>query len=132
METTFFILGLILYLLVLVVLLIRVVKIRQGGVYNIEPGLMAVVEPKINKLAYYVVILSKEIVRYSYILLLLLVERIIKLTKLLVIKIEKRFSKVVNQVKGKGEINKRGSVSLFLKEIKDHKEKIKTELSENY
>ncbi len=129
METLFLIAGLIAYLIVIILVLIRLIKIRQGATYAIQPSILSIVEPRVDKLAYYLVISSREVFHYGYILGLLLVERIIKLIKYFVLKVEKRFAKIVNQVKGRGEITKKGAASLFLREIKDHQDKIKAELN---
>ena len=132
METLFLIIGLVIYLVILSVLLVRVRHIRRGEVYDVKSGLSVVIEPKIDKLAYGVIVLAKETVRYGYILVVLVVEKIIQLIKYLVIKMEKRFARIVNQVRGKGEITKPGAASLFLKEIKKHRDKVKAELSQKY
>ncbi len=120
--------GLITYLGVLTVLVWRLMSIRRGGQYRLKPELWPVIEKKLDELAFYIVVGTKEIIKRAYVALVLAGEKLIKIFKHLIIKVEKRFSKIVNQVKGRNDISSRGSVSLFLKEIKDHQENIKREL----
>ena len=130
MDITLLIIGVIAYALALGLLLRRQVLIKQGVNFSLEPDLSSVVNPKIDSLAYYLVISSRELVRYSYVFLVLLIDHLLKWLKSLIIKIEKRFAKIVNQVKGKRQLGERGAVSLFLKEIKDHHDKVKGSPSE--
>jgi len=129
MPYIFFIVGLVIYLLILTALLIRLMKIKRGMSYANQPSLSSIIEPKVDTLAYHIVVSWKEVLHFGYVSILLLTEKLIKVFKFLIIKVEKRFARIVNQVRGKGEINKKGAVSLFLREIKDHQDKMKAELS---
>lgn len=133
MDAILLIIGLLLYLVFLSAILWRILSIKKGKIYQTTAPLSTIVEPKVDALAYYVVIFSREAVRQSYILSVLLVEKAIKISKIVIIKIEKRFAKVVNQVRGKGEVSKnRGAVSFFLQEVKDHRDRIKAEIGREY
>ena len=127
MPAVLLISGLVLYLLVIGVVLWRMLEFRRGISYPPSVSLSTVIEPQIDKLAYYLIIGSRNLIKQIYILLILLGHQLVKFFKFFIIKVEKRFAKVVNQIKGKGEISQKGAVSLFLKEIKDHQIQVKKE-----
>lgn len=110
--------GLILYTAVIGTILWRMLAFRRGVSFQPQTSLSTVIDPQIDNLAYYLISGSRLLIKQIYILLILSGHNLIKFFKFLIIKIEKRFAKIVNQVKGKGEISQKGAVSLFLKEIK--------------
>ena len=114
MPAVLLISGLVLYLLVIGVVLWRMLEFRRGISYPPSVSLSTIIG-------------SRNLIKQIYILLILLGHQLVKFFKFFIIKVEKRFAKVVNQIKGKGEISQKGAVSLFLKEIKDHQIQVKKE-----
>jgi len=127
MHTIFIISGLVTLIGLVGVLLWRTIEIKRGGNFQVEQGLMTLVEPKVDKLAYYVSASVVIAFKQFKILLILALAKLIGLMRVVIVRLEKRFSKIVNQVKGKGEINQRGSVSLFLRQVKEHQDQIRSE-----
>lgn len=128
MHTILIISGFVVYGGLIGVLGWRYFEIKKGASYETGDSLISVVEPKVDRIAYYIVASVSIAFRQLKILLILTIAKIMTVLKRVIIKLEKRFSKIVNQVKGKGEINQRGSVSLFLQEVKEHRDQIRSEM----
>src|SRR6056297_2141682 len=129
MQLTLLVLGVMLWLAVAIVLGYRWWQLRKGESFKSRLPLTPVVESWIDFLAFNIVTGARKLFRYIYLSIILLGEELIKLFKKIIIKIEKRFDRIVSQVKGRADISKKGSVSLFLKEIKEHQQNIKKELN---
>lgn len=101
----------------------RMYLLRQTGeiFHAHEPSIHVFVKPTIDYSAYRLVTGLKKLSHRLAVMVLELTGKSLSLFKFVVIRLEHRFSKVVNSVRGKGSIGKRGSVSIFLKEIEDHK-----------
>lgn len=61
---------------------------------------------------------------YLYFYSLVLIRRLIILTRSVLALTEKRFSRLIEAVSGRGVINKRDTASLWLLEVKNHKERL--------
>jgi len=90
-----------------------------------EPSIHMFVKPTIDYSAFRLVTGLKQASHWLAISGLELTGKLLTVFKFIVIKLEHRFSKVVNSVRGKGSIGKRGSVSIFLKEIEEHKNSLR-------
>ncbi len=86
-----------------------------------EPSIHMFVKPTIDYSAFRLVTGSRKLGHRLMVITLELLGKLLSLFKFIIIRLEHRFSKIVNSVRGKGSIGKRGSVSLFLKEIEEHK-----------
>lgn len=103
---------------------LRVVAIRNGKVTELDqPSIHSVVQPKVDFTAFFFVVLCRDIFKYLSLHFLLFIHRTLSLLKLYTIKVEKRFSRIIDAVHGKGVEGKRGSVSIFLHDLQVHKEK---------
>lgn len=100
----------------------RLVAIRGGRISVMEqPALFSVIQRKIDWMAVFLVLLVREGARYLTIHALLGIKKLGSYLKVAGILIEKRFSKVIDLVHGKGAISKKGAVSFFLREIAENR-----------
>lgn len=101
----------------------RVYMLRQTSdtFHTDEPSIHMFVKPTIDYSAFRLVTGLKKLGHRLMVWGLEATAKLLSVFKFIVIKLEHRFSKVVNSVRGKGSIGKRGSVSIFLKEIEEHK-----------
>ncbi len=96
--------------------------LRQG---HVEAGssqsLSAVIQPKIDHAAFHFSTFAGAVLKRFSILLLSGIRVLLLLSKQLIIKLEKRFANIINAVKGKGPTSKKGSVSVFLREVEQYR-----------
>ena len=86
-----------------------------------------VVEPFISSIAYSLIEAAHQIVRYISIRFLVALHSIASLGRTILTRIEKRFSLLIDAVRGHGhtpDSRHRGSVSFFLEQIKDYKDEM--------
>jgi len=86
-----------------------------------------VVETKVDSMAFYIVVLLKEVLHHISIYFLGFGQRLALVAKYISHRLEKYFGSMINRVKGKQELSRQGDASYFLKEIKDHQEKVKAQ-----
>ncbi|MEX0919048.1 MAG: hypothetical protein WDZ85_03770 [Candidatus Paceibacterota bacterium] len=122
MQSTLLIAGIISFIIAGAIVGWRLIEIRRGAVFPRQPALWPMIDHWLDVLAFFIVTGSKSLLKQSYLILLIAGEKLIKLFKYLILRVERRFTRVVNQVKGRHDISKRGSASLFLREIKRHQE----------
>lgn len=79
----------------------------------------------VDLIAFYIVMGLKYGARNTYLFLLVISHNAISLIKYLVVKVERRFIKLIDSVRGKGIVHKKGSASLFLREIKEYQDNLK-------
>ncbi len=82
---------------------------------------------KVDDLAFYLAVFTKEFFRRGAMLGLVAARRVIALVRALVIKVEKRFAHFVENMHGRHNLRSPESVSHFLREIKDHADQLKAE-----
>jgi len=113
--------------IVLTMVSLRLTAIRSGRVVvlNQSPLFFSIVQKKIDWLAVVFVLLFREGLKFIVLKVLFFLKKIALYVRNESIKVEKKFSHIIDLVHGKGSINKKGAVSFFLREIKDHNDKIK-------
>ena len=102
----------------------RMLSLQRGvGQFHFdEPSLHVFIKPTIDYSAFRLMIFLKFWWHKFTLLLLTLIAKAISFIKFVVLRLERRFGKVINSVKGKGPINReRGSASLFLQELESRK-----------
>jgi hypothetical protein len=115
------------YVIALIFIFWRVFYLRHQPAPTQTASIYSVIGPRIDTFAFYLVFFFKEIIRHIYLIILLMTRKIISILKFTSIRLERRFSKVINSVRGRGNLDNRGSASLFLQEIKEHQDKIRNE-----
>ena len=86
-----------------------------------------IVEPLISSTAYGLIEAARQIIKYISIRFLVALHSITSLGRLILTRIEKRFSLLIDAVRGHGHTpddRHRGSVSFFLEQIKDYKDEM--------
>lgn len=113
--------------IVLMMVSLRLSAIRSGRVIVLSqsPLFFSILQKKIDWLAVVFVLLFREGLKFVFLKILFFLKKIALSVRNGSIKIEKRFSHIIDLVHGKGSTNKKGAVSFFLREIKDHNDKIK-------
>jgi len=105
---------------------IRLLAIRSDKITVIEqPTLFSALQEKIDWLAVFFVLLCRESLKFISLYTLFGLKKIAAYLKVGIIKLENRFAYIIDMVHGKGEVSKKGAVSFFLREIKDHNDKVK-------
>lgn len=105
---------------------IRIAEIRLGKVVEIKhPSLHSIIQPKIDFIAYLFVVICRDISKFVSLHVLVTVHRAMSFLKVALIKSEKKFSRVIDAVHGRGPEGKRESASFFLVEIQRHAEQLK-------
>lgn len=124
---TFFVITAILfYLIALGFIFWRVFYLRHQSSPPIPTNsVYSIIEPQIDTFAFYLVFFFKEIIRHIYLFILLIARKFTSVLKFTSIRLERRFSKIINSVRGRGNLDNRGSASLFLREIKEYQDKIR-------
>ena len=84
-----------------------------------EPSLHVFVKPTLDYSAFKFITWLKAWLRHLSLHLLMLMVKALSLLKYFVVKLEQKFAKVIRSVRGQGPTGKRGSVSLFLREVGD-------------
>ncbi len=94
-------------------------KLLRDGVLLIEnyPELTSIVQEKINSFYYGFAFFFKQLGHYIYFYALVVMRRLVIWSRVVSILAEKRFSRLIDSVHGKGVVDKRGAVSLFLADI---------------
>jgi len=115
------------FLALYITLSLRVVSVRRGTVSVSADGrLFNNIFSVVDVVAFYIVMGLKRGVHHTYLFLLVISHNIISLVKYIVLKVEGRFIKMIDSVRGKGVTHKKGSASLFLREIKKHQDSLKS------
>lgn len=127
--TAFFIsISLLLYTAVALVLGWRIVELRRKRISPVVPGsLRVLVEHKVDTLAFHVVVVGKELLHYAHLSFLVVGQKTALVVKYIAHKLERRFGRVINSVKGKQELSRQGDASHFLREIKEHQDHIRSQ-----
>lgn len=104
----------------------RLTAIRDGKITVIEQStLFSILQEKIDWFAVVFVLSCRDLLKFVSLKTLMFLKRGASYLKVFSIKFEKRFSRVIDMVHGKGAVSKKGAVSFFLREIKDHNDKVK-------
>ncbi|MCC6290886.1 hypothetical protein IT398_02375 [Candidatus Nomurabacteria bacterium] len=81
------------------------------------PALLHILQDKINRFYHGFSSFFKQLGHYLYFYSLLVLRRLVIWVRIILTLIEKRFSHLIESVRGKGVVGKRGAVSLFLADI---------------
>jgi hypothetical protein len=90
-------------------------------------SIRAVVENKVDSMAFYIVMLLREILHHIHIYFLVVGQKLALIIKYISHRLERKFGGMINTVKGKQELSRQGDASYFLKEIKEHQEMVKAQ-----
>ncbi|MEK7477963.1 MAG: hypothetical protein AAB645_01175 [Patescibacteria group bacterium] len=113
-----------------IMVMIRIAALRNGQAIIVEQSdLHLVVQTKIDDLAVLFVLICREMSKFLSLYVLVFLQRLVSLLKVEIIRVEKKFSRIIDAIKGKGETSKKGAVSFFLREIQDHKDRVKVKIS---
>lgn len=96
-----------------------VLRRTNHNFHTSEPSLHVFVKPTLDYSAFKFITWLKAWLRHASLHLLMLAAKGLSLVKYLVVKLEQKFAKVIRSVRGQGPTGKRGSVSLFLREVGD-------------
>lgn len=86
-----------------------------------------VIESKVDSMAFYIVMLLREVLHHFSIYFLRTGQKLALIIKYISHRLERYFGTTIKAVKGKQELTRQGDASYFLKEIKDHQDKIKAQ-----
>ncbi len=101
--------------------------LRQGRVgYGHGPSLSAMIQPKIDHAAFHFSTFAGALLKRLSLLVLSGIRFLLVLSKQLISRLEKRFGRIINAVKGKGAVSKKGSVSLFLREVEQYRLEVRS------
>lgn len=102
----------------------RILAIRSGRIAVIEqPTFFSIIQTRIDWLAVIFVLVCREGLKFVFLHAMMSLKKAASYLKVWAIKVEKRFAKVIDLVHGKGATSKKGAVSFFLREIKDHQDR---------
>jgi hypothetical protein len=114
-----------------VVIWLQVAALRRGRtIMSNHPTLVSIVLPQAERLYGFVFSWVAWTLHHTYLALLLAGKQILAVSRRVITKVEKRFTKVISTVRGKGALHKRGSASLFLREIGDHQDQFRATLGD--
>ena len=100
----------------------QVALVRRGEVAPVEPvSLPELVLRRIDWAYFHFALAFKQVVHYSYFYFLVTIRRVLVVVRFLLVRVERKCARLIDSVRGRGVLNKRGAVSLFLSEIKPHK-----------
>ena len=89
--------------------------VRRGEVtVSVTPALVSIFSHRVNRFYHGFGFFFKHLGHHGYFFSLLVMRRLVIVSKYILMRIEQRFSHLIESVRGKGVISKRGSVSLFL------------------
>ncbi len=102
----------------------RMVALRrgQGTFHSDEPSLHVFIKPTIDYSAFRLMTFLKFWWHRFTLVCLTFIAKAISFVKFVVLRVEKRFGKVINSVRGQGTLNsQRGAASIFLRELEGYK-----------
>ncbi|HYC83033.1 MAG TPA: hypothetical protein VEB60_00585 [Candidatus Paceibacterota bacterium] len=105
----------------------QMVALRQGRAgYGHGPSLSAVIQPKIDHAAFHFSTFASALLKRLSLLVLSGIRSLLVLVKQLLGRLEKRFGRTINAMKGKGPVSKKGSVSLFRQEVEQYRLEVRS------
>ena len=106
----------------------KIILLRRRRVsVLVETSVRQVIDHKVDSLAFHLVVIGRDLVHHGYLYFLVMGQKTALIIKYLAHKLEKRFGKVIDSVKGKQELSKQGDASHFLREIKNHQDRIRSQ-----
>lgn len=118
------------FLALTTMVVMQVFAFKAGRVVTMEQSdRPSIMQTKIDDLAVLFVLVCHEGSKFLSLHVLVFLHRLVSSVKMATIQVEKKFSRVINAVRGKGEPSKKGTVSFFLREIQDHKNRVKVKVS---
>lgn len=108
-------------------LLRRLWALRRGDstFHLAEPSIHVFIKPTIDYSAFQLVIGVKVLFHRLSLYGLMLVGRGLSLMRYIVVRLEARFSRIINSVRGQSPLERRGRASVFLREIDEHKQALR-------
>ncbi len=108
----------------------RLWALRAGRVtITAETPLHHLLQEKIDLVAVVLVLACRDGLKYLSLRTLRFLSHLTSVLKMWVIRLEKKFSKIIDLIKGKNVTSRKGAISFFLKEIEDHKVRTKVKVS---
>ena len=118
--------GIVFFVIFAAAVLWRVIQIRIGGVNTSHVATVReVFEPLFRQIAAWVVLHGQKWGRSISYHLLVFGREVILFFKYVIHRLEKKFSKTIDLVKGKGVHHNQPSNSFFLNELKSHQDKMR-------
>lgn len=114
--------------LLLVIFRRQIIINRQKNLDFRELGNYAVTNQVIDYLAFKIVRFCQDLLRKFYLFSIHFIKNSVATARYAIVKIEKKFNKIVDSSPTPEEIHKTDKVSFFLKEIKEHKENAMAEI----
>ena len=99
----------------------RIVRRTPEVVTSNESDFVAALERRLDQFYLDFAYFFSHLGHYLYYYTLVLMRHLLGWSRYLIYKIEKRFSRLIDSVRGRGVINHKGSVSLFLAKLKINK-----------
>lgn len=107
----------------------QIAGLRSGRIVAFGNGdLRDSLQIRLDRFYFGFLLFFRHLVHHAYFYTLLILRRLTIIGRYLLVRVEKKFSRLIDSVRGKGVIRKRGSVSFFLQQIKDHKDDAVTRL----
>ena len=78
-------------------------------------------QKKIDQWYYLFGFFFKQVVHYAYFYFLIILRRVVIIVRYILVRVERRFSKIIDSISGKGTFHKKGAVSVFLTQISESK-----------
>lgn len=111
--------------------LVRLSALRRGGVIVYSgPSVFSIIQEQIDQAAYLLVISVIKAIKFFYTESVIFLHKLITEVKHFVVVVEKKFAGLAESARSQSN-SKRGAVSLFLKEIEDHQERMRTRMAKN-
>jgi hypothetical protein len=106
----------------------QVFALRRGWVseHSHQP-LGSMIEPKVDRAAFTLATFVRAFAHFLSLKILVTIRTMLLISKYIITKVEKRFANIISTVKGRGVVTKKGSVSLFLKEIEVARVEVRSE-----
>ena len=99
-------------------------QLKQGKIVLVSQAEIALgdlLQKKIDQWYHGFSFFFKQLGHFSYFYFLLALRRLVIITRFLLVKIERKFSRWIDSVRGRGVIHQKGTVSLFLTQIRQSK-----------
>lgn len=101
----------------------QVALVRRGEVSVEQPlPLGELIRSTIDWIYFHCSLAVKQSIHYGYYYFLVTLRRLLVIIRFLLVRVERRCARLIDSVRGRGVLHKRGAVSLFLSEIKEHKD----------
>ncbi|MEI6494538.1 MAG: hypothetical protein WCO03_00565 [bacterium] len=111
---------------------LRLSSLRRGGVIAYGgPSVFSIIQEQIDQAAYLLVVNVVKGMKFAYAESIIFLHKVITEIKHAIVAVEKKFAGLAESAHDRRGSGKRGSVSLFLKEIEDHQERVHARMAKN-